>query len=124
MICVLGGGATLLALQATIGLLVAKTLSTATVNPFMASGSQTWNPVLAFDVFNVQASARQGSWNTSGASIRPLLSRVGARTLGVFQRRGRAHRPTCPTTSLARAVSCPRDPLLGFLARPVTSGTL
>lgn len=51
----LGAGATLLGLQATIGLLVAKTLSSATVNPFLASNTSTWNPVLAFDVFNVQA---------------------------------------------------------------------
>lgn len=52
---VLGAGASMLGLQATIGLLVAKTLTTATVNPFLASNTMTWNPVLAFDVFNVQA---------------------------------------------------------------------
>lgn len=51
----LGAGASMLGLQATIGLLVAKTLTTATVNPFLASNTTTWNPVLAFDVFNVQA---------------------------------------------------------------------
>ncbi|KAG7671763.1 hypothetical protein KSW81_004649 [Nannochloris sp. 'desiccata'] len=51
----LGAGASMLGLQATIGLLVAKTLTTATVNPFLASSTTTWNPVLAFDVFNVQA---------------------------------------------------------------------
>lgn len=51
----LGAAASLLALQATIGLLVAKTLTTASVNPFLASSSNSWNPVLAFDVFNVQA---------------------------------------------------------------------
>ena len=96
MICVLGGGATLLALQATIGLLVAKTLSTATVNPFMASGSQTWNPVLAFDVFNVQASARQDSWNTSDASIHPLLSRVGAGNRCTHSRRVPTARASAP----------------------------
>jgi Protein of unknown function (DUF3611) len=55
IINVLGAGATMLGLQATIGVLVAKTLTTATVNPFLASSTQTWNPVLAFDVFNVQA---------------------------------------------------------------------
>jgi hypothetical protein len=55
IINVLGAGAAMLALQATIGLLVAKTLSSATVNPFLASNTATWNPVLAFDVFNVQA---------------------------------------------------------------------
>lgn len=51
----IGAGASMLGLQATIGLLVAKTLTTATVNPFLASNTNTWNPVLAFDVFNVQA---------------------------------------------------------------------
>ena len=55
IINVLGAGATMLALSATIGLLLAKTLTSATVNPFLASSSTTWNPVLAFDVFNVQA---------------------------------------------------------------------
>ncbi len=50
----LGLFATVLGLQSTIGMLVAKTLTTATVNPFMASSSGSWNPVLAFDVFNVQ----------------------------------------------------------------------
>lgn len=55
IINVIGAGAAMLALQATIGLLVAKTLSSATVNPFLASNTATWNPVLAFDVFNVQA---------------------------------------------------------------------
>ncbi len=54
IINVLGAAATLLGLQATIGLLVAKTLTSATVNPFMAPNSSAWNPVLAFDVFNVQ----------------------------------------------------------------------
>ncbi|GAB4818099.1 hypothetical protein N2152v2_005145 [Parachlorella kessleri] len=55
IINVLGAAATLLGLQATIGLLVAKTLTSATVNPFMATNTTAWNPVLAFDVFNVQA---------------------------------------------------------------------
>ncbi|KAL6778427.1 hypothetical protein ACKKBF_B14750 [Auxenochlorella protothecoides x Auxenochlorella symbiontica] len=55
IINVLGLFATVLGLQSTIGMLVAKTLTTATVNPFMASSSGSWNPVLAFDVFNVQA---------------------------------------------------------------------
>ena len=55
IINILGAGASVIGLQATIGLLVAKTLTTATVNPFLASNTNTWNPVLAFDVFNVQA---------------------------------------------------------------------
>lgn len=52
---VLGAGLTMLGLSATIGVLLAKTLTSATVNPFLATSSTNWNPVLAFDVFNVQA---------------------------------------------------------------------
>lgn len=53
----LGGiAATLLGLQATVGLLVAKTLTNATANPFLSGGSGSYNPVLALDVFLVQAS--------------------------------------------------------------------
>lgn len=54
VINVLGAGATMLGLSATIGVLLAKTLTSATVNPFLATSSTNWNPVLAFDVFNVQ----------------------------------------------------------------------
>ncbi len=42
--------------QATVGLLVAKTLTNATANPFLSGGSGAYNPVLALDVFLVQAS--------------------------------------------------------------------
>ncbi len=42
--------------QATVGLLVAKTLTNATANPFLAGGAGSYNPVLALDVFLVQAS--------------------------------------------------------------------
>lgn len=52
-----GLGATLLGLQATVGLLVAKTLTNATANPFLAGGAGSYNPVLALDVFLVQVSA-------------------------------------------------------------------
>ncbi|CAG9465856.1 unnamed protein product [Pedinophyceae sp. YPF-701] len=52
-----GFGATVLGMQATVGLLVAKTLTSATANPFLAGGASSWNPVLALDVFLVQASA-------------------------------------------------------------------
>ena len=51
-----GLGATLLGLQATVGLLVAKTLTNATANPFLAGGAGSYNPVLALDVFLVQVS--------------------------------------------------------------------
>ena len=54
---VLGMAATLLGLQATVGLLVAKTLTNATANPFLAGGAGSYNPVLALDVFLVQVGA-------------------------------------------------------------------
>ena len=38
-----------------MGLLVAKTLSNATANPFLAGGTGSYNPVVALDVFLVQA---------------------------------------------------------------------
>jgi len=41
-------------MQATVGLLVAKTLTNATANPFLAGGAGSYNPVLALDVFLVQ----------------------------------------------------------------------
>ena len=61
VINVLGAGATMLGLSATIGVLLAKTLTSATVNPFLATSSTNWNPVLAFDVFNVQVGAAQSA---------------------------------------------------------------
>lgn len=48
---------TLLGLQATVGLLVAKTLTNATANPFLSGGAGSYNPVLALDVFQVQVKA-------------------------------------------------------------------
>ena len=51
-----GLASTLLGLQATVGLLVAKTLTNATANPFLAGGAGSYSPVLALDVFLVQAS--------------------------------------------------------------------
>lgn len=47
----LGLGSTLIGVQALVGLLVAKTLTNATVNPTLGG----YNPVLALDVFLVQA---------------------------------------------------------------------
>eukprot|EP00884_Botryococcus_braunii_P004776 jgi/Botrbrau1/1429/Bobra.0063s0121.1 len=52
----IGMAATMLGLQATVGLLVAKTLTNATANPFLSGGAGSYNPVLALDVFLVQAS--------------------------------------------------------------------
>ncbi|KAI8466825.1 MAG: hypothetical protein J3K34DRAFT_432413 [Monoraphidium minutum] len=58
LINVAGMGATLLGISTLVGLLVAKTLSNASVNPFMAAAGAGggYNPVLALDVFLVQAS--------------------------------------------------------------------
>lgn len=85
IINVLGASATLLALQATIGLLVAKTLTSATVNPFMATNTTAWNPVLAFDVFNVQA--------TTNA----LLSHFFSLVVSLWMLRVIANRPSAAT---------------------------
>jgi len=57
VINVVGLGATMLSIQALVGLLVAKTLSNASANPFLAAGAGTYNPVLALDVFLVQAAS-------------------------------------------------------------------
>eukprot|EP00232_Nephroselmis_pyriformis_P011480 CAMPEP_0182885422 /NCGR_PEP_ID=MMETSP0034_2-20130328/19596_1 /TAXON_ID=156128 /ORGANISM="Nephroselmis pyriformis, Strain CCMP717" /LENGTH=247 /DNA_ID=CAMNT_0025018689 /DNA_START=46 /DNA_END=787 /DNA_ORIENTATION=- len=54
---ILGMGASLLGLQANVGLLMAKTLSNATQNPYYAGKAANFNPVSALDVFLVQASA-------------------------------------------------------------------
>jgi hypothetical protein len=55
LVNVVGMGATLLGISTLVGVLVAKTLSNASVNPFMASAAGAYNPVLALDVFLVQA---------------------------------------------------------------------
>ncbi|KAJ4964871.1 hypothetical protein NE237_016720 [Protea cynaroides] len=52
----LGMGAAVLGMQATVGLLVAKAL-TSSVNPYYQGISPGYSPVLALDVFLVQASA-------------------------------------------------------------------
>lgn len=52
---VIGIATTLLGLQAVVGFLVAKTLANATANPFLAGGAGSYSPVLALDVFLVQA---------------------------------------------------------------------
>ena len=53
----IGMGSTLLGLQATVGLLVAKTLTNATANPYLSGGVNSYNPVLALDVFLVQVTS-------------------------------------------------------------------
>jgi len=66
---VLGMAATLLGLQATVGLLVAKTLTNATANPFLAGGVGSYNPVLALDVFLVQARGGPQFWHRAGRLV-------------------------------------------------------
>lgn len=53
MVNLLGMGAALLGMQATVGFLVAKALTTS-ANPFYQGVSQGYSPVLALDVFLVQ----------------------------------------------------------------------
>ncbi|KAI9123986.1 hypothetical protein K1719_005286 [Acacia pycnantha] len=53
---ILGMGAAILGMQATVGLLVAKAL-TSSANPYYQGISPGYSPVLALDVFLVQASA-------------------------------------------------------------------
>lgn len=56
IINLLGMGLTLLGMQATVGTLVAKSL-TSTAGPFLQGTPAGYSPVLALDVFLVQASA-------------------------------------------------------------------
>ena len=93
IINVLGAGASLIGLQATIGLLVAKTLTTAAVNPFLASSANpnSWSPVLAFDVFGIQATTNC------------LLSHFASLIITLFLMRKIANRP-----SAARLVTSKR----------------
>jgi hypothetical protein len=58
IINILGLGSTLLGIQALVGVLVAKTLSNASANPFIASAAGVYNPVLALDVFLVQVGSQ------------------------------------------------------------------
>ena len=64
---IFGLGATILGLEATVGLLVAKTLTTAASNPFVSA--RTYNPVLALDVFLVQAATNTALSCFAGAVI-------------------------------------------------------
>jgi hypothetical protein len=56
LINILGMGAALLGMQATVGLLVAKAL-TSSAAPFLQGPTAGYSPVLALDVFLVQASS-------------------------------------------------------------------
>jgi hypothetical protein len=61
LINIVGMGSTLIGISTLVGLLVAKTLSNASVNPFMASAAAGYNPVLALDVFLVQVRVVQSA---------------------------------------------------------------
>eukprot|EP01025_Chloroclados_australasicus_P030492 TRINITY_DN3059_c2_g1_i3.p1 TRINITY_DN3059_c2_g1~~TRINITY_DN3059_c2_g1_i3.p1 ORF type:complete len:149 (-),score=15.38 TRINITY_DN3059_c2_g1_i3:318-764(-) len=50
-----GMGSTLLGMQAVVGTLVAKTLTSSSINPYLQGGAGNVSPVLAIDVFLVQA---------------------------------------------------------------------
>ena len=63
----LGMGFTVVGLQATTGLLFAKTLSVTAQNPFLSGA--TYNPVLALDIFLVQAAANSLLSHFIGAII-------------------------------------------------------
>jgi len=77
-----GLGATLLGLQATVGLLVAKTLTNATANPFLSGGSGAYNPVLALDVFLIQASTNTLLAHFCSLLASLWLSRIVSRGAG------------------------------------------
>lgn len=55
LINIVGMGSTLIGISTLVGLLVAKTLGNASINPFIAGTAAGYNPVLALDVFLVQA---------------------------------------------------------------------
>lgn len=71
----LGLGATIVGLQATTGLLFAKTLSTAASNPYVVGGARNFNPVLALDIFLVQAAGNTLLSHFISATISLLLLR-------------------------------------------------
>lgn len=79
---VVGLGATIVGLQATVGLLVAKTLTNATANPFLSGGSGSYNPVLALDVFLIQASTNTLLAHFASLVFSLILSRIVSRGAG------------------------------------------
>ena len=81
IINVLGAGASLIGLQSTIGILVAKTLTTAAVNPYLGATAMGASPV-AFDVFGIQATTNC------------LLSHFGSLVIALFLLRRIANRPS------------------------------
>jgi len=75
----LGLGSTIVGLQATTGLLFAKTLSTAANNPYVINGARNFNGVLALDIFLVQAAANTILSHFLSASISLSLLRCLSR---------------------------------------------
>lgn len=75
-------------LQATVGLLVAKTLTNATANPFLTGGGGSWNPVLALDVFLVQASTNTLMSHAVSLILNLWLLSVIAQGAGIPERKG------------------------------------
>ena len=74
----------ILGLQSTVGLLVAKTLTSATVNPFLGMGTnKMYNPVMALDVFLVQACANSLSCHIVGLLLSLWLLRDVAKPAAV-----------------------------------------
>jgi hypothetical protein len=69
LINIVGMGSTLIGISTLVGLLVAKTLSNASVNPFMASAAAGYNPVLALDVFLVQVGRLLRCYKTMQCNI-------------------------------------------------------
>ena len=70
-----------------MGLLVAKTLTNATANPFLAGGAGSYNPVLALDVFLVQASVQhvlECHAPTHALSVQPLTAGVHQHAAGAL----------------------------------------
>lgn len=69
-----GLGSAVIGLQATTGLLFAKTLSVAAQNPYLSGGA--YNPVLALDIFLVQAAANVLLAHFLGAAVSLWLLRT------------------------------------------------
>lgn len=82
IINVLGAGASLIGLQSTIGILVARTLTTAAVNPYLGASNQALASPVAFDVFGIQATTNC------------LLSHFGSLVIALFLLRRIANRPS------------------------------
>ena len=96
-------------MQATVGLLVAKTLTNATANPFLAGGAGSYNPVLALDVFLVQVcsiAVRSFSLILSTCNGKTSLCRKGCRELPQNAGDCASHPSDIKTTRLQAIDAC------------------